>query len=324
MSTNAIRRHATPLSWRALASLAVIYLGIGLILRILLWNAFGRVEHIDGAALAWILSAGICADAVETLYLLAPMALLLWGTPERWLSKPGGRALIGIVAFLWLFGVLFLGIIEYFFFEEFDSRLNLVAVDYLMYPTEVVGDIWASYPVISVLLITMIVAAGLVWATRRSVLPASQDGPSPSPASRTWRYRSIAAVVLVLAICVAATQFETHTLANSANRVANEIAANGASSFFRALRTNEIDYHAYYASRRPSANLRDLSTQLARGGGTFTQLDRGCLDRSFPGKPDALGRLNVVVIASESFGAEFIRLNGSAPDWTPSFDEIAP
>ncbi len=45
----------------------------------------------------------------------------------------------------------FIAAIEYFFFSELDARLNLVAVDYLMYPTEVVGDIWAEYPVVEVL-----------------------------------------------------------------------------------------------------------------------------------------------------------------------------
>ena len=57
-------------------------------------------------------------------------------------------------------------------------------------------------------------------------------------------FAAFAALTLVCGLA-----FETHILPLSDNRVANEIAANGASSFFRALRTNEIDYHTYYASR---------------------------------------------------------------------------
>ena len=40
---------------------------------------------------------------------------------------------------------------DYFFFEEFRSRFNTVAVDYLIYPHEVFINIWDSYPVAWVL-----------------------------------------------------------------------------------------------------------------------------------------------------------------------------
>ena len=47
------------------------------------------------------------------------------------------------------------------------------------------------------------------------------------------------------------------------------------------------------------------------------------MDRSFPASPNGLGKLNVVVVASESFGAEFSKLYGSSRDWTPEFDRLA-
>ena len=47
------------------------------------------------------------------------------------------------------------------------------------------------------------------------------------------------------------------------------------------------------------------------------------MDRSFPSNPTGLGKLNVVVVASESFGAEFSKLYGSQRDWTPQFDSYA-
>ena len=43
------------------------------------------------------------------------------------------------------FSALFVAAAEYFFFEEFNGRFNFVAVDYLIYPTEVVDNIWQSY-----------------------------------------------------------------------------------------------------------------------------------------------------------------------------------
>jgi phosphoglycerol transferase MdoB-like AlkP superfamily enzyme len=300
--------------FRPLHALAACYLALGMVLRILLWWAFGSAQHVDTASLVWLLPAGAMADLVEAAYLLAPLALCLWLMPERTYRSRIVRTTLLAGSFVWLFGLMFTAAIEYYFFEEFDARLNLVAVDYLMYPTEVVGDIWVAYPVVTVALILAVSAAGLVFALARQL---------HVPKASTLYERSLAVAPVVLLIGVGVTGFETHTLARSTNRVTNEIAANGASSFFRALRTNEIDYHAYYASREPQRNLKDLVAQLGSGTGTFTRLAEGRLDRSFPADPRGLGRLNVVVIASESFGAEFSKLYGSQRNWTPEFDALA-
>jgi phosphoglycerol transferase MdoB-like AlkP superfamily enzyme len=294
--------------------LAACYVVLGSVLRTMLWHAFGADQHIPPLALAWILPAGAIADFVQAAYLLAPLGLFLWLVPDRFHTRRRARALMMLGSFAWLFGMMFLAAIEYYFFEEFDARLNLVAVDYLMYPTEVVGDIWAAYPVLTAAFALGACAAATVYALARWLYPLGDS---------SFAARSVAVVPLVVLVVAAGLGFETHALAQSDNRVANEIAANGASSFFRALRTNEIDYHTYYASREPHSNLRDLVAQLGAGGGTFTRLAEGRLDRSFPANPDGLGRLNVVVIASESFGAEFSRLYGSQRDWTPQFDALA-
>src|SRR5688572_9349401 len=139
-----------------LLTLATAYVALGLLLRALLWWVLGRPQQVSAAALGWMLPAGAIADAVQSLYLLAPFALFLWAMPDKWYRTQSMRALVLAGSFLWIFGVVFLLAVEYFFFEEFDARLNLVAVDYLMYPSEVVGDIWTSYPVIKVLLLTAI------------------------------------------------------------------------------------------------------------------------------------------------------------------------
>ena len=302
--------------FRPLFTLAAWYVLLGIALRVALWSAFGRLQQVSDASLGWILSAGIAADIVQSLYLLAPFALLLWLLPDKAFRSRPMRVTLLAGAFVWMFGLTFVAAAEYFFFAEFDSRLNLVAVDYLMYPTEVVGDIWAEYPVVKVLLATGILTALVVYWRRRELVPAQTEASTLG--SRGLVFSALAALVTICAL-----GFETHSLAFSDNRVANEIAANGASSFFRALRTNEIDYHTYYASRPTQTNLRNLVAQMKDGGGEFTRLAEGRVDRSYAANPAGLGKLNVVVVASESFGAEFSKLYGSQRDWTPEFDRIA-
>ena len=302
--------------FRPLISLAFWYACLGLLLRVVLWGAFGRAQQVSGLTLPLLLASGVVADLVQSFYLLAPFAVFLWLTPDRWYRSRALRVTLLAGAFVWLFGLTFVAAIEYFFFEEFDARLNLVAVDYLLYPTEVVGDIWADYPVVIVALLVAALSAGVVYTLRRFLVPAA-DVPT------RFAQRSAVFGLFALLTVLFALGFETHALTFSRNRVANEIAANGASSFFRAVRTNEIDYDTYYASRPTEANVKALVAQLGRNGGTFTRLAEGRLDRSFPGDPNGLGKLNVIVVSSESFGAEFSKLYGSKRDWTPQFDSFA-
>ena len=71
--------------------------------------------------------------------------------------------------------------------------------------------------------------------------------------------------MFAVALLAAIAWYPTDALSWSSNRVENEILQNGYSSFFRAAATNEIDYHAYYASRDPTANLDLLAQPLAGG-----------------------------------------------------------
>jgi phosphoglycerol transferase MdoB-like AlkP superfamily enzyme len=302
--------------FRPLYVLATWYMLLGAMLRVTLWLAFGRDQGVDATSFLWIVGSGIAADAIQSLYLLAPFALLLWLVPDEVLRTTFGRVTVLAAVFTGMFALTFVAAAEYFFFAEFDARLNLVAVDYLMYPTEVAGDIWAEYPVVTVLLAVGVVSALTAHGLRRYFLPRTT-------LITTLKGLSLAFGTLAGLIALCALSFETHSLAFSDNRVANEIAANGASSFFRALRTNEIDYHTYYASHPARTNLRNLVAHLDNGRGTFTRLAEGRVDRSFPGNEKGLGKLNVVVIASESFGAEFSRLYGSSRDWTPELDRLA-
>ena len=106
------------------------------------------------------------------------------------------------------------------------------------------------------------------------------------------KFQRILAILLAAqALLAAAAWYPTDALSWSSNRVENEIAQNGYSSFFRAAATNEIDYHAYYASRDPASNLKLLAEALEAGGGQLTRLDEGRLDLQHPrdGRRHVLG-----------------------------------
>jgi phosphoglycerol transferase MdoB-like AlkP superfamily enzyme len=299
------------------AALAAFYLSLGVVARIVLWVRFGSAADVPALDLPWLLLAGLVNDAVESLYLFAPFVLYLLLVPERWHRARLHRALLLAGTAATVGALIYLAVAEIYFFEEFDARFNLVAVDYLAYPTEVFIDIWEAYPVVQVLAGAVLLGSAITWLLRRRWTAGMQGAVVP------LRARVVPFAAFAVALLAAVAWYPTDALSWSSNRVENEIAQNGYSSFFRAAATNEIDYHAYYASREPGANLDLLVSSLQAGGGEFTRLAEGRLDRRFPARDDGLGRLNVVLIASESFGASFSKLYGSKRDLTPNFDAYA-
>jgi phosphoglycerol transferase MdoB-like AlkP superfamily enzyme len=293
-----------------------VYLVLGLVGRIFLWVKFGLEADVGAARLPYILTAGFINDLVESLYLFAPFALYILLVPDRWFRSTANRVLLFGATAATIAGLIYLTAAEYFFFEEFDARFNIVAYDYLAYPTEVFIDIWDAYPVMKVLGVAVSLAALAVYLLRHSIKPGFDHVVR-------FRERLVAFVPYAIVLALAVAFYLTNALSLSSNRVENELVQNGHSSFFRAARTSDIDYEAYYASADPAENLRLLQAELAADGAPFTQLALGKVNRLHAARPDGLGKLNVVVVSSESFGAEFSKLHGAERDWTPNFDSYA-
>ncbi|HXG27988.1 MAG TPA: LTA synthase family protein [Nevskiales bacterium] len=301
-------------SHRSLLWLAAVYLAVGLLSRLVLWLCFGREAGVTAAQLPTILAAGAVNDAVQALYLLAPFALLalLFGYLAR--DSRAYRALKAAGAYLFLFAILYVAAAEYFFFEEFSSRFNLVAVDYLVHPKEVIGNIEASYPVGAASLGVAVVAA-LALALLWRVLGRTEG--------RARRARLPGLAVHALLLGLAAGFYQSPALTGADNRVAGELAANGISRFIEAARTRHIDYHAFYRTGDPERMLGLLAAHLSQRHGRFTHLPQGRITRRYAARRNGLGALNVVVVVEESFGAEYIGAYGDRRGLTPEFDALA-
>ncbi|MFA5941334.1 MAG: LTA synthase family protein [Sinimarinibacterium sp.] len=299
---------------RPLLAMAAVYLLLSAGTRLLLWAAFGRADGVAVSALPVIVGLGAINDFMQALYLLLPLSLFLVLAPR---PTPRARRLLNIGAWLMIAGMLFVGACEYFFFEEFDSRFNLVAVDYLLYPTEVIGDIRDEYPVGSLLVTIAVVAALATWALGSRLHVHAQAVPPR-------RRHRLLALAGHAGLVVAVTTFWTaDALAVFANRVANELTANGPARFFAALNSNHIDYPVFYRSGEPAAMFARVTADLGRGGGEFVNLPGGDLTRRFAANPAGLGRLNVVMLVEESLGAEFVGAYGDTRGLTPEFDRLA-
>jgi phosphoglycerol transferase MdoB-like AlkP superfamily enzyme len=303
-----------------IASFLGVYLVLGALLRGVLWWKFGHEADIAAGELGWILPVGAFKDFIQGLYLLTPFILYVLLVPSRWYQGRANRIIMTVGSLLTLVGMLYLSCVEYFFFEEFSARFNLVAVDYLMYPTEVIGDIRDAYPVKTVLAATCVLALAIFLLLRKRLLP---NGNENMRLGKRTGFALLHFALLGFGIGFVHAGSFTASNTNSTNRVANEIASNGAATFFRALRTSEIEYPAYYLTRSREQNLNRLTEYFASQGTPMRLTPDGRMERQFAAKPAGLGKLNVVVVAEESLGAEFSKLYGSHEDLTPNFDRIA-
>jgi len=298
------------------AALLAVYLALGFASRLILWGNFGIDADVSAVKLPFLVLAGLVNDFVEGLYLFAPFALYILLLPDRWYRSRWNRVVLYVGTLLSIAGLLYLAATEYFFFEEFDARFNLVAFDYLAFPGEVFVDIWEAYPVVRVLLAAIALGAVITYALRPWL--AASNVMTVRFRERLWWFVPYSTLLLL-----AIAYYPTDALSLSANRVENELLQNGHSSFFLAARTSDIDYESYYLSRSPADNSVLLHAQLSGDDVQFTRLAADSLNRSHAARTDGLGRLNVVVVSSESFGAEFSKLHGSDKDWTPNFDAYA-
>lgn len=302
---------AAPL--RFLLAVGACYFVFGALLRLVLWYQFGLPAQVELAQLPTVLSRGGVNDLLELPYLLLPVSLALWALPADW-TRRRVRALLFAGFALILFGLLFLGALEYFFFEEFDARFNLVAVDYLIYPSEVMGNIHDTYSVGWLSLgfaVLALLGASAFW-------PLLRPRRSDVPVGLRHIVLVNAVLVLLVALWVRADLF-----AVSDNRVANELTANGPARFFEALRTNHLEYPAHYRTGDPARMKALLREDLGRGGGSFDPSAAGGLRRRHEAVAGGFGRLNVVVLAEESFGAEFVGAYGDVRGLTPEFDALS-
>jgi hypothetical protein len=155
-----VRRFAP---WLALVA---VYLVLGFASRLVLWGKFGLDADVSAVNLPFLMLAGLVNDFVESLYLFAPLALYILLLPDNWFRTRWNRVVLHVGTLIGIVGLLYLAATEYFFFEEFDARFNLVAFDYLAFPGEVFIDIWEAYPVVKVLLAAITLGSIITYALR--------------------------------------------------------------------------------------------------------------------------------------------------------------
>ena len=245
---------------------------------------------------------GMLRDLPVVLMLSWPWALFEIVFKRKWADRLRWPLLA-----IYIFTLIFVGVSEGVFWEEFSVRFNFIAVDYLVFTTEVIGNIRESYPVGKIISGLAVLTLLVVWSLRRP-LRAAVATESGRATQFGW------ALSLMLAVCVVAYKMPLPEF--SSNAFANELADNGWRSFIAAARQNKLDYRQFYATRPDAEVMADL--QRLSGHGQVSASNSGLIKANFqPAKQP-----NVVIIMMESMSAEYMETFGNKQGITPNLDRL--
>ncbi len=262
----------------------------------------------------WLLPfvTGFWFDIVAMLPIIAVMMVFPLFLPVSFAGKRLDRA-VGLSAFCVLaFLMAFQAVGELLFWDEFTSRFNFIAVDYLVYTQEVLQNIVESYPVYPLLAAIAVAAIGFTWVMRRPVTAGFAS--HPPFAKRLFLF---AAVGVVAAAVVAGTPRNAADV--MPNAIARELGGNGVYGLVGAFFSNEIDFASFYRTMPEKQAASRTRSLLAEEHEPYENSEG--LTRLIQADGPML-RKNVILVTMESMSAGFMGAFGNPKGLTPNLDRL--
>jgi phosphoglycerol transferase MdoB-like AlkP superfamily enzyme len=299
-----------------LTPIIITYLFVAFAVRISLMVFEGNWSLFLPLPLGRILAVGFIYDLAALAWILLPFIL----NAAIWSDKGWGRKAHALVAFFLLMtGAVILGtstIGEYLFWNEFASRYNFIAVDYLVYTREVTGNIAESYPMVwlvgacaGIILIIMFVTLPYVWRRAQGSAPGFKQ-----------RLSIVISYILLLCGVFFGLNEAPHSWMQGAAE--KQLASNGHYALFRAFRNNNLDYAQFYATVPEDKAFATLRGELKTLGLTP---DNNAQVNGYAHLVETTGvptRKNVVLVTIESLGADYVESFGGLKGLTPNLDAL--
>lgn len=294
----------------------LLALSVGVATRIALLIKSAEEASWNSSLLASFFWGGLY-DLGGAVWWALPLILLLAILPQHFFAHHWARLLAHVSLLFVIYFLLFGAVAEWVFWDEFGVRFNFIAVDYLVYTTEVVGNIRESYPmpvIFGGLFIVTVACYGLLgragWMTRW-LDHADESGRHRWRAASAWGVACLA-FGLVLS---------EDLLPNFSNNYNRELGKSGLWSLFAAFRANQLDYNRFYLTMPENAAFKQMRTLIAKDGAVALSDDPHDLLRLVE-NPGPEQRLNVIQITVESLSASFLTRYGSTHNITPNLDAL--
>lgn len=277
----------------------------------------GNSDNFSPLMVTQIMGVGLVYDLAAASYALLPFVLVSLSTPDsRW-----GRILKGVLmsalSIVALGGMLFTVVAEGLFWNEFAARFNFIAVDYLVYTREVVGNIHESYPIGPILGGIAFLCAAVAWRYARVIWRMATGEASQIKV----RFATFAAFFVLPVLSFWLVNDQLRDFLPSAS--ARELAGNGYYELARAFRNNDLEYDSFYATLPIAVAERYIKEEFeeARSHSKILFRDRA-IEREIA--PEGAERsLNVVLVSMESLGADYVGFLGGRAGLTPTLDRLS-
>ena len=308
--------HSNPLGlWLRLVSpFAMVYLGIQILTRIGLLIYSGQSGDVHGSLWVSIFGWGFLFDLCVLGFFLLPVIVIhLVAKAAAWYRTP--LRITRLIIFLtYTYTWLFTAVSEYFFWEEFGTRFNFIAVDYLVYTTEVIGNIKESYPLYPLLAGIGAAALAATFLFRKAL--RLDQGEVSSARVLPVAGLAIAAIPLLLL-----ASLNTDKITLGPNQALQELATNGTYALFSAYRNNELSYKDFYMTIDEKTIGGKIRVLLEEDENDFVNQDPDDITRLIKRTGPELHK-NVVLVIMESMSADFMGTFGNQGNLTPVLDGL--
>jgi phosphoglycerol transferase MdoB-like AlkP superfamily enzyme len=265
------------------------------------------------AAFGW----GTAFDLGAGLLAAIPLVLALTFLPAKAFARNWARVLAHAVLFTITGLLLFGAVAEWLFWDEFSVRFNFIAVDYLVYTTEVIANIRESYPMPLILAVLGLATAEVYAALLRTGLVSAWLAAPHEAAGPRYR-RGAAWLALAVLAGLALDSNQIPAFPNTYNR---ELAKDGLWSLFASFRNNELDYDEFYSTLAIDEAFAKLRGKLSADGAIPLGDGRDTLRYVRNAGPEL--HLNVIQITVESLSADFLSTFNRASKLTPELGALA-
>lgn len=277
-----------------------------LVLLFLLFNSLSRMvlyvfalcqQQIDFnfIEICQVLSLGLISDAITSCYIMAPFALISIALPNR--MNAYFKSIGYIFYFIVITALCFLIVSEFTFWLEFNTRFNFIAVDYLVYTQEVIGNIVESYPIIPIFVTLALIAAFIFIKFYKLIRNRLEIIDTTKGKFKVFLGYTAVAMLSFFFFNPKITDVKN-------NNYLSEISKNGLYNLFSAFRHNIIDYHEFYQTRDNIEAFADLSEYLTLDNQKM--INPELLERHVQARGEQKD-YNIFLITIESMSAEFLK-----------------
>lgn len=251
------------------------------------------------------LSLGIVNDSIAACYFLAPIYFIRMLFSNRIYDKTIIRFIKYSFYFILIVAFSFQIIAEFTFWIEFSTRFNFIAVDYLIYTTEVIGNIKESYPIFIIIPALFIFSLYLFYR----LFPLFENFHNMDKKKKGQK----TSFAILLISSLLSFQFYNPKITDiKDNNFLSELNKNGLYNLFSAFLNNSIEYDKFYLTKDSKEGIDGLSKIISNSN----QIERFIKAKEKP------NNYNVILVTIESLSSSFINSKYNNAELTPNMNKL--